>query len=360
MAQHVVEVTGGVDTHNDTHTAAAVDSTGRVLGSARFPTTTVGYRQLLAWLRSMGTVVSVGIEGTGSYGIGLARHFAEEGVAMVEIDRPDRKTRRHQGKSDPIDALAAARAALAGYRTSTPKQRDRHVEALRQLRVVHRGAVDQRSDVQRQIKSLIVTAPDELRDQLRGLPNTKLIKTCAALRPDTTRAGQPLQAAKIALRALARRHQTLTAEITDHEATITPLVAQINPTLLDLVGVGPDCAGQLLVTAGQNPERLRSEASFAALCGVSPIPVSSGRTDRYRLNRGGDRQANAALHRITVVRMRWDPRTRTYTERRTTEGKTKKEIIRCLKRLIAREIYYTIRPTQPTKTPHNPNPTTAP
>ena len=261
---------------------------------------------------------------------------------MLEIDRPDRKTRRSAGKSDPIDAEAAARAALAGVRTGVPKVRTGRVEALRNLRVARRSAVDQRADCIRRIKTLIVTAPEDLRARLRALPKQALLDTCTGLRPDTNRADEPQQAAKVALRSLARRHAALTEEITDLDELIEPLVAAINPDLLALNGVGADVAGQLLVTAGENTARIHSEAAFAMLCGAAPIPASSGKTHRHRLNRGGDRQANAALYRIVLCRLRWDPRTQAYMRRRTAEGLSKKDIIRCLKRLIAREIYYVL------------------
>lgn len=333
------EVVGGVDTHKDTHTAAVIDTAGRLLGHATFPTTGTGYAQLLGWLGSFGRLLLVGIEGTGVYGSGLAAHLRAEGVAMVEVDRPDRKARRWQGKSDPVDAEAAARAALAARATATPKDRDGAVEALRVLRVARRSAVDQRADAQRQIKALIVTAPDSLRDRLRGLRDRQLLVTCARLRPDPARLHEPVEATKYALRTLAARHAQLTQEITGLDAHLATLVQQINPALLALKGVGVDVAGQLLVTAGGNPERVRTEAAFAMLCGVAPLPASSGKTRRHRLNRGGDRQANCALYRVTLSRLRWDPRTRAYMQRRTAEGLSKKEIIRCLKRMIAREIH---------------------
>lgn len=290
-----VEVSGGVDTHGDTHTAAALDGAGRRLGSRQFPATPAGYQQLLAWLRGLGTLLVVGVEGTGAYGAGLARYLMAEGVAMVEVDRSDRKTRRFAGKSDPIDAEAAARAALAQTQTGTPKDRSGPVEALRNLRVARRSAVEQRADCQRQIKSLIITAAEPLRTQLRGLRLSKLIDHCAGLRPDQSRMGEPEQAAKTALRCLARRHRALSEEIDQLDALISPLVTEINPDLLTHTGVGADVAGQLLVTAGQNADRLHSEAAFAMLCGVAPVPASSGKTHRHRLNRGGDRQAIAAL-----------------------------------------------------------------
>ena len=334
-----IEVAGGVDTHQDTHTAAVIDQVGRVLGTECFPAGPAGYTALLAWMRSFGRLVRVGVEGTGAYGAGLARQLRDEHVEMVEVDRPDRKARRYQGKSDPIDAIAAAKAALAGDRTGTPKHRDGRIEALRTLRVARRSAVDQRAQAQRQIKALIVTAPDDLRERLRGLPVKELINVCAGLRPERADAASPVTAAKIALRSLARRHQQLTEEIDDLDDLLEPLVAAINPALVAANGVGTDVAGQLLVTAGENHGRLRSEAAFAMLCGAAPIPASSGKTTRQRLNRGGDRQANAALYRVVLCRLRWDPRTRAYMERRTKQGLSKKDIIRCLKRYIARELY---------------------
>jgi transposase len=338
----IIEVAGGVDTHQDTHTAAVIDQVGRVLGTQQFPTTPAGYAALLAWMREFGRLGRVGVEGTGAYGAGLARLLRDEQVEVIEVDRPDRKTRRFQGKSDPIDAIAAAKTALAGQRTGTPKQRDGKVEALRNLRVARRSAVDQRADTQRQIRTLIVTAPDELRARLRGLTAIQLIATCANLRPDRADAASPGTAVKIALRSLSRRHQQLSTEVADLDELLEVLVATINPALLAVVGVGADVAGQLLVTAGENHNRLTSEAAFAMLCGVAPVPASSGRTSRYRLNRGGDRQANAALYRVVLSRPRWDLRTRAYVEKRTKDGLSKKEIIRCLKRYVARELYQLI------------------
>lgn len=338
----IIEVAGGVDTHSDTHTAAVIDQVGRVLGTEQFPADTAGYAALLDWMRSFGQLVGVGVEGTGAYGAGLARLLHRQEVLVIEVDRPDRKTRRFQGKSDPIDAVQAAKTALAGERTGVPKQRDGRIEALRNLRVARRSAVDQRADAQRRIKTLIVTAPDDLRERLRSLGVKDLITTCANLRPDRTGAASPATAVKIALRSLARRHQQLTAEIADLDELLEPLVAAINPGLVAANGVGTDVAGQLLVTTGDNHDRLRSEAAFAMLCGAAPIPASSGKTNRHRLNRGGDRQANKALYRVVICRLRWDPRTRAYMERRTKDGLSKKEIIRCLKRYIARELYQII------------------
>jgi len=338
-----IEIVGGVDTHADTHTAAALDTAGAMLGCRQFPASAAGYTALLAWLRGLGCVVGVGIEGTSSYGAGLAASLRATGVPVTEVDRPDRSTRRRQGKSDPIDAEAAARAVLAGRASGVPKTHDGVVECIRVLRIARNSARDQRADCMRRLKSLLVTAPEGLRAQLRGLTDTRLVTTCAALRPDRTDAGDPTTATKIALRALARRHTHLTDELADLDEVIHPLVADANPALLDVHGVGPEVAAQLLITAGDNPQRLRSEAAFAMLCGVAPLPASSGKTNRHRLNRGGDRQANNALWRIALCRMKTHPPTRDYVTRRTTEGLSKPEIIRCLKRYIARELFRDIQ-----------------
>jgi transposase len=342
-------VTGGADTHGETHHAAVIDEIGRELGDAEFPATPAGYRALLAWMRGFGKVQRIGVEGTGAYGAGLARHLRKEGLTLVEVDRADRKTRRSKGKSDPIDAYSAARAALSGAATGNPKTRDGLVEAIRSIRVARRGAVKARTQTMNQLKGLLISAPEGLREQLRLLPSATLIETCARLRPAATGTDLPscenpvLVAAKAALRRLARRHQQLHAEVGEHDADLAALTAAAAPKLLALQGVGPEVAGQLLTTAGDNPERLRSEAAFAHLCGVAPIPASSGRINRHRLNRGGDRAANSALFTIVLCRLRYDPATRAYAERRTKEGLSKPEIIRCLKRYVAREIFQALQ-----------------
>jgi len=278
------------------------------------------------------------VEGTGAYGAALARYLRAQGASVVEVDRPDRRARRARGKSDPLDAYAAARAALAGTATGTPKSRDGRVEAIRMLRVARSGAVKARSQAINQLKALLITAPAALREQLRHLSTTTLLATCAQLRP-TVELADPEQAAKTALRRLARRHQHLSEEIADADAQLKTLVTAAAPQLLALSGVGVEVAGQLLVSAGDNPERLHSEAAFAHFCGVAPVPASSGRTHRHRLNRGGDRAANNALYIVVLGRLRYDPRTRVYTDRRTKQGLSKPEIIRCLKRYVAREMF---------------------
>jgi transposase len=342
MAARKRPVTGGVDTHGKTHHAAVLDQVGRVLGDQEFAATPAGYEALLAWLRSFGRVVKVGVEGTGSYGAGLARYLATKSITLVEVNRPDRQTRRAKGKSDPIDAIAAAQAALSGRACGTPKTRTGPVEAVRALRTARAGAVKARTAALNQLHGLLTTAPEALRAALATLPAAKLVNACAALPVDDTDLANPASATAAALRAIAGRVQALTAEITEADKRLRPLVARTAPTLSALYGVGPEVAGQLLATVGDNPDRVHSEAALAHLCGAAPIPASSGRTDRHRLNRGGDRAANRALYTIALCRLHYDPRTRAYAERRTKQGLSKKEIIRCLKRYIVREVHKAI------------------
>ncbi|MFE6496268.1 IS110 family transposase [Streptomyces sp. NPDC057747] len=343
MAQPI-EVIGGIDTHTDFHQAAVIDTVGRHLATEAFPTTPAGYRRLVEWLRSHGQVLVVGMEGTGSFGAELARYLHANQVSVIEVDRPDRRARRAAGKSDPVDAYAAATAVLSGRAKGTPKQRDGSVEAIRGLRVVRASAVKARTQTINQMKSLIITAPAAVREALRSLTTTELIRRLAASRPgaDLT---DPAAAVKLALKRLAKRYRHLSEEIADADADLHVLIARTAPGPLALPGVGTETAGQLLVTAGDNPDRPVSEASFAHLCAAAPVPASSGRTDRHRLNRGGDRQANRALHTIVLVRMRHDPRTRDYVARRTLEGLKTKDIFRCLKRFVAREVYHHVTST---------------
>jgi transposase len=330
-------VTIGVDTHGDVHVAHAKDQLGRRLETVSIPTTPTGYQDLLAWARGLGQVQAWGVEGTGSYGAGLARYLGKAGQVVLEVNRPDRAARRRRGKSDPVDAEAAARAVQAGEVTIVPKAADGQVEMLRSLRVARTTAMRARIQAVNALRSLLVTAPAELREQLRGLSAVRLVRCAATLDPG--RLTSPTAAAMLALRTLARRYQALDAEITALDSELDQLTATAAPGLLALFGVGPDVASALLIAAGDNPRRLRSEAAFSMLCGSSPIKASSGKTTRHRLNRGGDRQANAALYRIVIVRLRWHQPTKDYMARRTTEGKSKKEIIRCLKRYVAREVF---------------------
>lgn len=330
-------VIGGIDTHKDFHVAAVVDRVGRVLDTKDFPATPAGYRTLLRWMLTRGDVARIGVEGTGAYGAGIARFLTSAGIEVVEVDRPNRQFRRRRGKSDPVDAEAAARAALNGEANGTPKTRSGNVEAIRALRVARRSAIKARTQAANQIHALVLTAPNHLRTRLEPLTRSQLITTTARLRPSST--DPVINATKTALVSIARRWQHLNDEITALDTQLHELIATTAPTLITRRGLGTDTAGALLIAAGDNPQRLHSEASFAALCGVSPIPASSGNHQRHRLNRGGDRDANHALWRIALVRMATCQRTRDYVHRRTTEGRTKKEIIRCLKRYIARELY---------------------
>ena len=338
MTPDRAEVFGGVDTHKQVHVAAALDAAGRLLGTAEFAADPSGYDQLAGWLQSWGAVCRVGVEGTGSYGAGLTRHLAAAGDDVVDVNRPNRQTRRRRGKTDTVDAEAAARAALNGCAAVVPKSADGCVEAIRTLRVARRSAVKARTVAANQIDAVVVTAPEPVKDRLRALNTARTVEACARMRPDTD--GDPVRAAaKQALRSLAHRHQALTAEIKHLDAELRRLRERANPALRGACGVGAETAAALLVAAGDNPERMRSEASFAALCGTSPIEASSGRTVRHRLNRGGNRCANNALWRISMVRLRVDERSITYAARLTAEGKTRREILRCPKRHIAREVY---------------------
>jgi transposase len=337
-------VFAGVDTHKELHVAAVIDAGETVLGTRSFPTTRTGYRAMLAWIGEFGDLARIGVEGTGSYGAGLTRHLAKAGVMILEVDRPDRSDRRRKGKDDDLDAINAARAALQGRRTSIPKSKDGAVEALRVLRITRAHAVRERRSALQLLRMSIVSAPEELRDQVRYLTRMQLIRTLAAWRPDVSNATDPVTAYRVSLKSLARRYLELTDEITDLDELINPIVEALAPQLLKRIGIGIEVAGQLLVTAGDNPDRMKSEAAFAMLCGVSPLPASSGMTQRHRLNRGGDRQANRALHLAVISRIRLDPRTRTYVAKKTAEGHSKMEIIRCLKRYLAREVYFILNP----------------
>ena len=332
-------VTGGVDTHLDLNVAAALDGIGGLLGVEEFPTSPAGNRALWVWLKSFGSIVTVGVEGTGSYGAGLARYLRRAGVEVLEVDRPNRQARRRKGKTDTVDAIEAARAAQAERELGRAKTRDGDVEAIRALVVAKRSAKSSKIQAMNQIRHLGFTAPEEIRQSLQGVSRRLLPKTAAAMRP---RAGSdPVTfATKTALRSLGRRVLALQEETKTIDVLLEQLLTAHWEDLLSLYGVGIDTAAALLVTAGDNPERLRSEASWAHLCGVAPIEASSGKVVRLRLNRGGDRQANAALWHIVTTRMSSDARTKAYVERRTAEGKSKKEIIRVLKRYVAREIYY--------------------
>lgn len=337
---HRTDVVVGVDTHKDEHMAVALDGVGGHLGAHVLAATPDGYASLLAWAHEKGRIVAFGVEGTGSYGSGLARYLRRQGVRVYEVSRPPRRgERRAAGKSDLIDAQHAAREVLSGAATAVPKAADGNVEVLRLIKIARDTAVKSRTQAIITLKSVIVTTSDELRADLERLSDFRLITACAELTGGSP--SDPPSAAHYVLRSLARRWLALHEEVKEHTRHLERITDETAPQLTACFGIGFDCAAEMLTAAGDNGERIRSEAAFAKLCGVCPIPASSGRTTgRHRLNRGGNRQANAALYRIVVVRLRWHQPTIDYAARRTSEGRTKKEIIRCLKRYVAREVFH--------------------
>ncbi|MBT2388036.1 IS110 family transposase [Streptomyces sp. ISL-1] len=345
------EVVLGVDTHRDAHVASVLSLTGAVLAADEFRATAAGYRDLLKWARRSGAVRRAGVEGTGSYGASLTRYLLAQGVDVFDVNWMDRADRRRRGKSDPLDAQNAARAVLSGRACARAKSGDGPVQIARMYKLTKASAVKARTQAINQLKAVLVTADPALREELAGLGNAELFRTCARFTDASSQeevGEEPVvQATRITLGWLAHRIGQLSEQIRNVDARLARLVKCHAPQLLDVVGIGPDTAVALLITVGDNPERLDSEASFAALCGVSPVERSSGRRQFRRLNRGGDRQANAALHRIVFTRLRVDPRTQDYYERRIKEGKTRREIVRCLKRYAAREVFHLVRQLQP-------------
>lgn len=342
MTDETINVIAGVDTHADTHHVAVITEHGQPVADQQFPATGIGYRQIAHFITDFvtgyGAVIGIGIEGTGSYGAALARSLAEDGLTIHEVNRPNRQARRLKGKSDPLDAYQAAEAVLAGRSIATPKSRDGAVESLRNLRTERESAMRARVAAINQIKNLLITASESLRAKYRPTTNADLISKLAQTRPSGGLTDPATTTAKT-LKRLAIRYRQLDEEINTIDDELDQIIAVHAPMLRDLQGVGTDAASQLLVTVGDNPERVTNQAKFAALTGVSPIPASSGKTSRHRLNRGGDRAANKAIHHVVLVRMSSDRRTKAYVARRREEGKSTKEIIRCLKRYVAREIY---------------------
>jgi transposase len=316
----------------------AINGLGARLGATTIPAVAKGYRELEVWARSLGAVQAFGIEGTGSYGAGLSRFLHAQGHAVLEVNRPDRQLRHQQGKSDQLDAEAAARAVLGGQAAGLPKSGTGTSEMIRHLKAARDGAVKARTQAMVTLKALIVGAPSTLREQVEALSGRMaLLRHLAALRPGPLTS--TTASAKFGLRALARRWLALDEEIKTHDAQLGRLTEQRAPDLVQAHGIGAGTAAEMLLLVGDNPERIRSEAAFAKLCGVCPIPASSGKTNRHRLNRGGNRQANAALYRVVLTRMRGHQPTLEYVRRRTAKGRSKREIIRCLKRYVAREIF---------------------
>ena len=343
MSNERIIVTAGVDTHKDTHTVAALDSSGCLLGVSEFPATTIGYRLMRRWLEKFGEPGCIGVEGTGSYGAGLTRYLRAGGLRIVEVGRPDRQLRRRRGKSDPVDAEAAARAALSGQALGTPKSQDGPVERMRLLRVERRSAIKAPPQAANQLHGTLATAPETLRQRFRGRTVRAIVKGAAAFR--VTDPIATLEATvRYVLRGLAQRWLALNGEVERLDKLLTQMVHDVAPELVAQTGIGTEVASALLVAVGDNPERLENEASFAALCGVSPVDASSGLQRRHRLNRGGNRDANRALWVIAFVRMRCDTRTKEYAAKRTQEGLSRLEILRCLKRYIARDLFKILRP----------------
>ncbi len=336
------QVTVGVDTHKQFHVAHAVDQLGRPLGTHRLAAKPAGYRGFVSWAHELGQLVVVGIEGPGHFGAGLARHLRAEGIAVSEVGRPKRQRRARFGKSDDVDAAGAAARVLAGDALGEPKSADGAAEMVRVLRVARTSVVRARAKAHNALQDLVVTAPAALREQLAGLYKDRLICACEQLsEPETLTT--PTDAVIVAIKSLAVRCRELDTEAARLGRHVDTITATAAPELRAIYGVGPDTAATLLTALGDNPNRISSDAAFAKLCGVSPLEASSGKTIRHRLNRGGNRDANRALHVILVVRMRRHQPTRDYFARRLAEGKTKKEIMRCVKRYIAREIYHALR-----------------
>ncbi len=333
----------GVDTHQLTHTAALIDIHYLRLGHREFPATDAGHRELLAWACSHGPIAKIGVESTGSYGAGLTRHLVAAEHDVFEVNRPEKATRVKHGKSDPVDAYSAAEQVLAGRVTARAKLTTGVVEAIRAVKVARDGAVKNRTAAFSQLRDLITAAPAGVHDELIGLTARGRVTRSLAMRPDIARIHEPLHATRYALRALARRIKDLDTEIDAADKILTKLTRQAAPSLIAMRQVGPQIAAQLLISAGQNIERMSSEATYAKLTGVAPLPASSGKKTRHRLNRGGDRQANSALYMIAVGRMKNHSETQAYVERRRAQGKSNAEIIRCLKRAIARSAYNALR-----------------
>ena len=337
MLAELVDNVIGVDTHKHTNTAAVVSAaTAAVIETTAAATDPDGYQRLFDLAERCGGLRAWAIEGANGYGAGLARFLAERGEWVIELDRPQRTTRRHGAKSDPIDAVRAAREALSRQHLSEPRAAGER-QALSVRLAARRLAVDSGTDAQRQIHGLIVAAPERLRSKMRNKTTTEMLKICSRLRVDPRWDITTRETAQV-LRCLARRATALAEEAREHERAILDIVRSWRPDILDHCGVGPIVAATVLC-AWSHPGRIRSDAAFAMLAGTAPIPASSGMTIRHRLNRSGDRRLNQAIHTVVVTRMRVDPKTRIYVERRRAEGKTDREIKRCLKRYVTRQLF---------------------
>lgn len=341
MPDQTRRVALGIDTHRDEHVCSVLDERGVVLDVASFATTEHGYRQLLEFAGTLGTIDRIGIEGTGTWGKGLARFCLDRGLAVVDVNRPNRQARRRHGKTDQVDAIAAARAVLSGEATTSPKTSNGTIEMLRMVHNTRESAVKHRTQAKNQIQSLARTAPVELADQLRGLSTNRLITTAIAFDTPTT-PRSPADMARSMMQSLAHRIRFLDDEIVQLDQQRNRLVRATAPALLALPGVGFHSASILLVTAGDNPDRIATSNAWAKLCGVAVVACSSGQTRRFRLDRGGNRQANRALHTIAISRLRYrTDATTDYVKKRQGDGNDKatSDTIRRLKRALARETY---------------------
>ena len=332
----------GVDTHKYIHVAAAMDSVGGILATMTIATDTGGFRQLLDWASSFGQIIAFGIEGTGSYGGALTSYVRRKGHKVIEVSRPDRRLRRLNGKSGTLDAENAARAVLAGFATAIPKTADGTVEMIRQLKVAHDTAVKGRAATMVTLKAMLIHAPEHIRWETTRMTQIKLARHLAALRPRQLET--PDDSIRYTLRTLAKRWHFLDTEAKELSTMIEDLIMRTAPHLVEPFGIGVDTAAEILIVVGDNPERIKSEAAFAKLAGISPIPAGSGMTSgKHRINHGGHRQLNAAIYRTVIVRMRFHEPTIAYVARRTAEGKSKRDIIRCLKRYVIREVYHLVK-----------------
>ena len=334
----------GIDSHKDQHQAAVLGTSGAMLGNRRFTATRRGYSELEEWLASLGEIERIGMECTGSYAAGLTRFFRERDVEVLEVNATHRATRARRGKDDVIDAEMAARKVLSGEARAQAKDTTGFIESIRLIKLARESAIKARTTALLQIRDVLITAPGELREHVEAAGGTRhRVNRAGALRPDFEHMDEPLQAAKFSLRVLSRRVKALDEEIVAMDAQLSRLVNYYAPNLLRCRGIGVQHAAALLITAGQNLGRLQNDSAFARLCGVAPIPISSGKTNRMRLHRGGDRQANKTLHLIAVARLRLDPKTQLYMERRRAEGLSKRDVLRCLKRFIAREVFNALK-----------------
>jgi len=338
MLADQVDYVVGVDTHRDQHVLAVVVArTGVVVARRSVRSSARGYAEALRFAQVDADGARVwAVEGAGHYGAGLARHLSGRGETVLEAGRGPRDRRRLQGKDDSLDAVSAARTALASETPALPRTGQQR-EALRLLLLARRSAVDVRRLALVQLRSVIVTCPDQLREELRGLPAGRLVERCSRLRRSPSRTPDEL-AATLVLRSLARRIQAATVEAAELEREILAHVRALAPQLLDEPGIGPIVAAQLIVS-WSHQGRVRSEAAFARLAGVAPVPASSGQRTRHRLSRGGDRQLNRALHTVILHRRQHDPATKDYIARRVAEGKTRRDAVRLLKRYLARHLY---------------------